>query len=219
MASIFDLFKLIEKKESTPGGAPEYIVAGLGNPGGKYHGTRHNAGFAALDYIYEKLGITGESSKFKALCRYGSIGGKRVLLMKPQTFMNLSGDSVREAADYYRLPPERIIVISDDVNLDVGRIRVREKGSSGGQKGLESIILRLDSDAFPRVRIGVGAKPAGWDMADFVLGRLPSEKHEEFFFAMGSACTAVETLIAEGPQAAMAKCNGLTPPKKEANNK
>ncbi len=219
MAGIFDLFKLIEKKETPSGGAPEYIVAGLGNPDAKYRGTRHNAGFAALDYIYEKLGITGESSKFKALCRYGSIGGKRVLLMKPQTYMNLSGDSVCEAADYYKLPPERIIVISDDVNLGVGRIRVREKGSSGGQKGLENIILRLNSDAFPRIRIGVGPKPAEWNMADFVLGKLPAEKHEDFFFAMGSACTAVEALLAEGAAAAMSKCNGLAPSSKEADGK
>lgn len=215
MADIFELFAKIRKKDEEPsGGAPEYMVAGLGNPGGKYHQTRHNAGFMALDYIYEKAGITGERSRFKALCRDGVISGKRVLFLKPQTFMNLSGDSVSEAAGFYKIPPERIIVISDDVNLAVGRIRVRGKGSSGGQKGLENIILRMDSDMIPRIRVGVGAKPAGWDMADWVLGKIPVCDREDLFFALGSAYTALETLIRDGIDAAMGKCNGLVPPAK-----
>ncbi|MBE6709369.1 MAG: aminoacyl-tRNA hydrolase [Ruminococcaceae bacterium] len=215
MANIFDLFKKIEKKDETAGSAPEYIVAGLGNPGGKYHQTRHNAGFMALDFIYEKLSVNGEKSKFKALVRDGSVAGKRVLFMKPDTFMNLSGEAVSEAAAFYKIPPERIIVISDDVNLAVGRIRVREKGSSGGQKGLENIILRMGTDNFPRIRIGVGAKPQGWEMADWVLGKIPEGDREDLFFALGSACTALETLIRDGAEAAMGKCNGLVPPKKD----
>ena len=218
MSNIFDLFKKIEKKDDSAGGVPEYIVAGLGNPGAKYHQTRHNAGFMALDYIYEKFSVTGEKSKFKALVRDDSVAGKRVLFMKPETFMNLSGEAVSEAAAFYKIPPERIIVISDDVNLAVGRIRIREKGSSGGQKGLENIILRMNTDNFPRIRVGVGAKPAGWDMADWVLGRIPEGDREDLFFALGSTCTALETLIRDGAQTAMGKCNGLVPPKKDVTN-
>lgn len=214
MANIFDLFKKIEKKEEPAGSAPEYIVAGLGNPDAKYHQTRHNAGFMALDFIYEKLSVTGERSGFKSLYRDGTVAGKRVLFLKPQTYMNLSGEAVSEAAAFYKIPPERIIVISDDVNLAVGRIRVRGKGSSGGQKGLENIILRMNSDMIPRIRVGVGAKPAAWDMADWVLGRIPEADREDLFFALGSACTALETLIRDGIDGAMSKCNGLTPPKK-----
>lgn len=215
MANIFDLFKQIEKKDEGSGGVPEYIAVGLGNPGAKYHQTRHNAGFMVLDYVYEKLSVTGEKSKFKSLVRDGSVAGKRVLFMKPETFMNLSGDAVSEAAAFYKIPPERVIVISDDVNLAVGRIRVRGKGSSGGQKGLENIILRMNSDNIPRIRVGVGAKPQGWEMADWVLGKIPEGDREDFFFALGSACTALETLIRDGVDTAMGKCNGLTPPKKE----
>lgn len=215
MANIFDLFKKIEKKDDALVGTPEYIVAGLGNPGAKYHQTRHNAGFMVLDYIYDKFSVTGEKSKFKAHVRDGNISGKRVLFMKPDTFMNLSGDAVSEAAAFYKIPPEKIIVISDDVNLAVGRIRVRGKGSSGGQKGLENIILRMGTDEFPRIRVGVGAKPAGWGMADWVLGKIPEGDLEDLFFALGSACMALETLIRDGAQAAMGKCNGLVPPKKD----
>lgn len=213
MADIFDLFKKIER-QSESSGTPEYIVAGLGNPDAKYHQTRHNAGFMALDYIYEKLSVTGEKSKFKSLYRDGTVAGKRVLFLKPQTYMNLSGDAVSEAAAFYKIPAEKIIVISDDVNLAPGRIRVRGKGSSGGQKGLENIILRLGSDNFPRIRVGVGAKPQGWDMADWVLGKIPPADQEDFFFALGSACTALETLIRDGVDTAMGKCNGLVPPAK-----
>lgn len=217
MANIFDLFKKIEKKDEGAVGTPEYIVAGLGNPDAKYSQTRHNAGFMALDYIYEKLSVTGERSKFKSLCRSGVVSGKRVLFIKPQTYMNLSGDAVAEAAAFYKIPTEKIIVISDDVNLAVGRIRVRGKGSSGGQKGLENIILRMNSDSFPRIRIGVGAKPAGWDMADWVLGKIPPEDREDFFFALGTACTALEALVDKGAEFAMSKCNGKTPPEKAEN--
>lgn len=213
MADIFDLFKKIEKKNTEPVGAPEYIVAGLGNPGAKYTHTRHNAGFMALDYIFEKMSITSsDRSKFKGLCRDGAVGGRRVMFIRPQTFMNLSGESVREAADFYDIPPERVIVLSDDVNLAVGRVRVRGSGSSGGQKGLENIILHMDSDKMPRIRIGVGSKPAGWDMADWVLGKIPEPDREDFFFALGTACEALELLISEGVEKAMGRCNGKTPP-------
>jgi len=189
-------------------------VVGLGNPGAKYTHTRHNAGFLAFDYIFEKMNITGtDRSKFKGLCRDGVMGGKKVLFIRPQTFMNNSGECVREAADFYGIAPERVIVISDDVNLAVGRVRVRGSGSSGGQKGLENIILHMDSDKMPRIRIGVGAKPAEWDMADWVLGKIPEADREDFFFALGTACEALELLLSKGVEKAMGECNGKAPVK------
>lgn len=217
MADIFKLFDKIRKKEDVPSaGAPEFIVTGLGNPGDKYAHTRHNAGFMALDYIYEKFGISGEKQRFRALCRDGSVAGIRAVFLKPQTFMNLSGDSVAEAADFYKIPPERIIVISDDVNLAVGRVRIRPKGSSGGQKGLESIILRLNSDSFPRIRIGVGTPPRGYPMPDYVLGRIPEDEREDFFFALGNACEALQLIFTDGTETAMSLCNGRAPEKASA---
>ena len=209
-ADIFALFDMIKKKEpEVPSGAPEYIVAGLGNPGDKYARTRHNAGFMTLDYTYEKLGITSaDKLRFKALCREGSVGGKKVLFMKPQTFMNNSGEAVVEAMNYYKIDLSHLIVVSDDVNLDVGRIRVRGGGSSGGQKGLESIILHLSDDNFARVRVGVGARPDNYDMADWVLGRIPDGDKEGLFFALGVACDALRLMITENTDAAMSKCNG-----------
>lgn len=211
MADIFELFKKIAKSDGGAAGspgAPEYIIAGLGNPGAKYAKTRHNAGFMAVDYIAQKLGVTLERSRFKALTETVTIGGHKTLLMKPQTFMNLSGDSVREAADFYSVAPERIIVISDDVNLDIGRVRVRGKGSSGGQKGLENIILRMDSDNIPRIRIGVGARPAEYDMKDWVLGQIPENDREPFFAALGFAYEAVPMLLDGDIDGAMSKTNG-----------
>ena len=138
--SIFDIFKQIENEKSSVGGSVTHLVVGLGNPGDKYYLTRHNAGFLAMDYISQKAGAKVDRAKFKALVGEAEIGGKRVLLMKPQTFMNLSGEAVREAAAFYKIPAENVIVISDDVNLDVGKMRVRKSGSDGGQRGLRSII-------------------------------------------------------------------------------
>ncbi len=212
-ADIFALFDLIKKKDAAPEtGAPEFIVAGLGNPGPKYARTRHNAGFMTLDYLYEKLGIDGtEKSRFKALCRDGAVDGHRVLFLKPQTLMNASGDSVQEAMDYYKLDPSHLIVVSDDVNLAVGRVRVRASGSSGGQKGLESIITRLSTDVFPRVRVGVGSCPPEYSMPDWVLGKIPDGDKENLFFALGTACEAVRLIITEGTESAQGKCNGMKP--------
>ena len=157
--SIFDIFKQIEQEKPSAGGSITHLVVGLGNPGDKYYNTRHNAGFLAMDYISQKVGARVDRSKFKALVGEAAISGKRVLLMKPQTFMNLSGEAVREAAAFYKIPMENIIVISDDVNLDVGKMRVRKNGSDGGQKGLRSIITLMGDDNCPRIRIGVGKKP------------------------------------------------------------
>ena len=171
MSNIFDLFKQIEKKDTPAAGNLTHLVVGLGNPGDKYTFTRHNTGFMALDFIAEKCGVRVDRARFKSLCADARIGEHRVLLMKPQTFMNLSGEAVREAADFYKIPPENILVLFDDVNFDVGVTRIRRSGSDGGHNGIKSIIYHLNSDAFPRVKIGVGKKPLpDYDLADYVLG-------------------------------------------------
>jgi PTH1 family peptidyl-tRNA hydrolase len=170
MANIFDLFKQISTGSDTGSGAVEYILVGLGNPGKEYERTRHNAGFMAMDYISGRCGARIDRAKFSALVGETTINGKRVLLMKPQTFMNSSGEAVAAAAKFYKIAPENIIVISDDVSLDVGRVRVRRKGSHGGQKGLKSIQECLGTEDYQRIKIGVGAKPhPDYDMAAWVL--------------------------------------------------
>lgn len=171
MSNIFDLFRQIEKKDVPTVGNLTHLVVGLGNPGDQYTFTRHNTGFMALDFIAEKCGVKVERARFKSLCADARIGEHRVLLMKPQTFMNHSGEAVREAADFYKIPPENILVLFDDVNFDVGVTRIRRSGSDGGHNGIKSIIYHLNSDAFPRVKIGVGKKPLpDYDLADYVLG-------------------------------------------------
>ena len=160
--SIFDVFAKLEQEKAAKqadAGPIEWLVVGLGNPGSKYAETRHNAGFRALDAYCAKSGQKMDKMKFKSLIGEGQFGGARVLFMKPQTFMNLSGEAVRDAAAFYKLDPSHILVLSDDISLDVGRIRVRAKGSAGGQNGLKNIIYHLNSDQFPRVKIGVGANP------------------------------------------------------------
>ena len=180
MASIFDLFKKIEKKRESAGGPPEYIVAGLGNPGREYVYTRHNAGFAAADFINREYGAECTVSRFRALTSEITVEGKKVLLMKPTTYMNNSGIAVREAASYYKIPPEKIIVFCDDINFEPGKMRIRGSGSDGGHNGLRSIIEHLSSDAFPRIKIGVGKKPSPeYDLASWVLGRIPDEDMEK----------------------------------------
>ncbi|MDY3971685.1 MAG: aminoacyl-tRNA hydrolase [Clostridia bacterium] len=186
-----------------------YLIVGLGNPGKQYDMTRHNIGFHTIDYIADKYGAKLTKLKFKAVYGDAVIGGERVYLVKPQTFMNLSGDSVWEMAQFYKIPPENIIVINDDISLDTGRIRVRGKGSAGGHNGLKSIIYRLNSDAFPRVKMGVGApKHEDYDLADFVLGRFTKEEIPVMEDAIKKAETAVTEIIKNGVQSAMNKCNG-----------
>ena len=172
MSNIFDLFKKIEQKEDpTP---LTYIVAGLGNPGDEYKLTRHNIGFLAIDYIAEKCGVRIDRVKFHALTAEARIGGVRVLLMKPTTFMNNSGVAIGEAATFYKVPPENVIVLHDEISFAPGLFRIRRKGSAGGHNGLKSIIAQLGSDAFPRVKIGVGQKPSpDYDLVNWVLGRFP----------------------------------------------
>ena len=209
MSNIFDIFKKIEKENESRALAPiTHIVVGLGNPGDKYFYTRHNAGFLAMDYVSQKCGAQVNRSKFHALVGEGIIAGKRVLLMKPQTFMNLSGDAVSEAAAFYKIPIENIIVMSDDVNLDVGRIRVRKSGSDGGQKGLRSIIERMGKDTFPRIRFGVGKKPhPDYDMADWVLGTFSEEDKKALFDCFAVAYQGLEKLILGDVDGAMQICN------------
>ncbi len=172
MANIFDLFKKIEKKEDK---SPiTHIIAGLGNPGVEYERTRHNAGFVAIDHIAEKCGVSISRAKFKALVAEANVAGKRVLLMKPTTFMNLSGEAISSAATFYKIPPENVIVLHDEISFDAGVFRIRRKGSAGGHNGLKSIIASLSSDAFPRIKIGVGKKPnPDYDLVSWVLGKLP----------------------------------------------
>ncbi len=172
MSNIFDLFKKIEQKRDT--GPVEYIIAGLGNPGREYERTRHNIGFLTVDFIAERAGVKMDRAKFHALVGEAQIGGVRTLLMKPETFMNNSGAAIAEAAAFYKIPPEKILVLHDEISFEPGLLRIRRKGSAGGHNGLKSIISHIGSEEFPRIKIGVGKKPSPeYDLADWVLGKLP----------------------------------------------
>lgn len=209
MANIFDLFKKIEK-ESAPSAPVTHIVCGLGNPGDKYVCTRHNAGFVALDYLAKEMGVTCNKIKFKALTGECTINGVRVLLMKPQTYMNASGEAVSEAAAFYKIPSENIIVISDDVMQNIGRLRIRKSGSAGGQKGLKSIIEHLKTENFPRIRIGVGQKPTPeYDLGDWVLGKIPKEDESAYFASCKQIPDIVALLLKGDVDGAMCKYNGF----------
>ena len=211
MASIFELLKQIGMSESQrPDTPPEFIIVGLGNPGDKYASTRHNAGFMFIDYIASKCGASVNRSKFKSLCADTVIEGKRVLLMKPQTFMNASGEAVIEAANFYKIPAEKIIVISDDVTLDVARLRVRRKGSHGGHNGLKNIILHLGTDNFPRIKIGVGQKPhPDYDIIDWVLGNLSSDDIKNTASKYPFAYDGLLKILDGDVDEAMQICNGV----------
>lgn len=191
-----------------PQGAIEYIIAGLGNPGGKYEATRHNAGFMALDRIAKKAGARVDRIRFKSSCGDCVIGGKRVLLLRPSTFMNASGEAVRDAMQFYKIPPERTLILYDDISLDIGRLRVRCKGSDGGHNGMKSIICLTGSDQFPRVRIGVGAKPyPDYDLAAWVLSRFTPAEIEALAPALENAAGAAEMIVAGQADAAMNRYN------------
>ena len=189
-----------------------YLIAGLGNPGREYEMTRHNIGFHTIDYIADKYGIKVKKLKFKALYGEGMIEGEKVLLIKPQTYMNNSGESLYDFVNFFKVPVENLIVISDDVSLETGRIRVRPKGSDGGHNGLKSIIYMLQSDAFPRVKMGVGA-PAH-DMVNHVLGRFTREEVPVMEDAIERAIGAVEEIICRGVPSAMNRFNAA-PVKKQ----
>lgn len=186
----------------------EYLVVGLGNPGSKYWNTRHNVGYAALDALAESLKVKADRVKFQGLMVQTTISGHKVILLKPTTYMNLSGQSVAAAAKFYKIPPEHIIVLSDDVSLDPGRLRVRKNGSAGGHNGLKSIISSLGSQEFPRIKIGVGQKPhPDYDLADWVLGTFPLSERDNMEKTYARAAEAIVTLIEKGPEAAANKFN------------
>ncbi|MBQ7386629.1 MAG: aminoacyl-tRNA hydrolase [Clostridia bacterium] len=204
MSNIFDLFKQIEKKPDT---APvSFIVAGLGNIGKQYERTRHNAGFLAIDYIAERHGVKIDRAKFHATVTEVNISGVRVLLMKPTTLMNNSGVAIGEAAAFYKIPPERVLVLHDEISFDAGIIRIRRKGSAGGHNGLKSIIAHLSSDGFPRIKIGVGQKPSPeYDLVDWVLGKFPEADFDAITKRYDDISSAVEDIIAGKIDSAMNK--------------
>ena len=210
MANIFDLFKQISKNDDIRSTKPiSFIIVGLGNPGEKYGVTRHNAGFMAIEHIAQKYGSRIDRAKFKALVGECDIAGERVLLMKPQTFMNHSGEAVGEAAKFYKLSAQNIIVLSDDISLDVGKLRIRRKGSAGGHNGLKSINEHLGTDAYPRIKIGVGQKPhPEYDLADWVLSNLNAEDLADMKASFDTLCEGLEKLIHNDADGAMQICNG-----------
>ena len=188
-------------------GKKMYLIAGLGNPTKEYDKTRHNVGFSVIDVLADRYRIDISEKKHKALCGRGVIEGQKVLLLKPQTFMNLSGESIRAAADYYKIEPEEMIVIYDDISLDPGQLRIRLKGSAGGHNGIKNIIANLGTQDFPRIKVGVGAKPPRMDLADYVLGRFSKEEEPVVREALEKAAKACSEIITEDVTSAMNKYN------------
>lgn len=179
------------------------IIVGLGNPTKEYAGTRHNVGFSVIYNISDAYNIPLETKKHKALIGKGIIEGEKVILAMPQTYMNLSGESVRELMDYYKCELSDLIVIYDDISLDVGKLRIRAKGSAGGHNGIKNIILHLGTQVFPRVRVGVGEKPEGYDLADYVLGHFQGDDKKLMEEAYDRAAAAVAEILTDGPDKAM----------------
>lgn len=189
-----------------------YCIVGLGNPEKRYGNTRHNIGFDVIDAIAEKYNISVKEKGFQALCGKGAVEGQRVILVKPQTYMNLSGESVREVLDYYKIDAgEELIVISDDISLEVGAIRIRKRGSAGGHNGLKNIILHLGTENFHRIRMGVGEKPKEWDLIDYVLGHFSGEERKKMDEAVAEAVEAVKIMVTEGAERAMNRYNAKKP--------
>ena len=185
-----------------------FIIAGLGNPERKYDGTRHNIGFSAITTIADEYNISMDMKKHKALCGKGVIAGQKVILAQPLTYMNLSGESIRELVDYYKIDPEsELIVIYDDINLAPGKLRIRAKGSAGGHNGIKNIIAHLGTEKFYRGRIGVGEKPKGWDLADYVLGRFAREEEPGIREALHNTVEACKVIMDDGIMTAMNKFN------------
>lgn len=206
--SIFDIFKQIENKQPEPAGAVEYIIAGLGNPGTEYENTRHNIGFMTIDTLCEKYKVNCKKLKFKSLTCDAMIAGKRCLIMKPGTFMNKSGEAVTEAMSFYKIPPERTIIVYDDISLEPGKLRIRRKGSDGGHNGIKNIIYLSGFDTFPRIKMGVGAKPhPDYNLADWVLGHFKKEDGEKLEQCFDNAVSALELMVAGKIDEAMNKYN------------
>ena len=191
------------------GAGAEWLVVGLGNPGEKYENTRHNVGFLTVDELAERARVPVQKLKHRALTNTLEVGGVKVLLMKPVTYMNLSGEAVRPAMDFYKIPADHVLVVSDDVYLEVGRLRIRTKGSAGGHNGLKNIIQHMGTDQFPRVRIGVGEKPhPDYDMADWVLGKFSPEDRKVIDQTVKRAADAIECIMDLGLMRGMGKYNG-----------
>ncbi|MBR4890751.1 MAG: aminoacyl-tRNA hydrolase [Clostridia bacterium] len=198
---MFDRFK---KKTYASVGTPEFIVVGLGNPDRKYTLTRHNSGFLCIDMLSQKLNFRVDKLKFKSLIADTIIGGHRLIVMKPQTYMNNSGEAVRECANFYKIKPENIIVIYDDISLDVGKLRIRRKGTDGGHNGIKSIIYHLNSDQFPRIKVGCGKKPhPDYNLADWVLSDFTKDEQKALEPALENACKAIELLLDNQTEKAM----------------
>lgn len=193
-----------------------YIIAGLGNPGKQYEGTRHNIGWQVIDELAEKYNIRVAESKFKGLIGKGIIGGEKVILVKPLTFMNLSGECISEVVNFFKIDErEEMIIVADDISLDVGQIRIRKKGSAGGHNGLKNMIAHLGHDEFIRIKMGVGDKPSGYDLADYVLGHFSKEEQKILAECRKRAVLAIETIMNDGVDKAM----NLYNTKKSSGNK
>ncbi len=180
-----------------------YMVVGLGNPGLMYSTTRHNIGFEVIERLAYEHHIKLSQKKHKALVGQGSIGQHKVLLAQPQTYMNLSGESIRQMIDFYKLETERLIVIYDDASLDLGRLRIRKKGSAGGHNGIKNIIAHLGTQEFPRLKVGIGHKPPGWDIKDYVLSRFQEQEMPAIIQAVKTACDAIEIIVQQDMDKAM----------------
>lgn len=203
MADLFELFRKISTNAASERKPITHIVAGLGNPGDKYAFTRHNAGFMTLDYLAQKYSFKINKLKFKSLCGETDILGNRVLFMRPQTFMNLSGEAVAEAAQFYKIENKNIIIIYDDISLDIGKMRIRRKGSAGGHNGIKSIISCLGTDVFDRIKLGVGSPPEGYDIVDWVLGKIPVDCQKDFYCTVEKTAQALELILSGETERAM----------------
>lgn len=184
-----------------------WLIIGLGNPGRKYELNWHNSGFMALEILAQRHKIDVSRIRFKGLLGQGTIGGQKCLLLKPSTYMNLSGESMREAMTFFKIPPANCLVLYDDVDIPIGQIRVRENGGAGTHNGMRSIVGMLGSDNFPRIRIGIGPQPAQWDIADYVLSDIPADRREEFWQALNKAADAVEMTLRDSLAQAMNQFN------------
>lgn len=197
-----------KKEPAFAAGGIEYLIVGLGNPERKYENTRHNAGFLAIDAIIHRFGVTADRLKFKAMTGQCIIAGKKCLLMKPTTYMNLSGQAVVEAMNFYKIPPERAVILFDDISLDVGQMRIRRKGSHGGHNGMKNIIYLSGSDQFPRIKIGVGKKPhPDYDLADWVLSAFKADEQKALLPVLEHCAEAVELMVTGKTDEAMNRFN------------
>lgn len=186
-----------------------YYIVGLGNPGLQYENTRHNVGFMTIDYLANKYDIDVRKSKFKSLYGQGEISGHKVMLIKPQTYMNNSGEAVREIRNFYKFDIDKLIVIYDDIDIDFGTIRIRKKGSAGSHNGMKSIIYQIQDDQFPRIKVSIGKKPEKWDLANFVLSGFSKEEAEILEDEIRIAAEAIEIILKDDVDKAMNKCNSI----------